>query len=152
MKILFRCFLVCSVLITSSCRSKWHVLEFQNVSSEIVNYSTEGIQLYSKGGGPQNLGGWCHPGVSGSYSVMGPLRLSYPVKVSWESKDSDKKGTQEFSKIPGIPEGQKVVKDGGGLVVGLTADFKVMVFFVRGDAIDSHLCEQILKGEVPLPE
>lgn len=152
MKILVWSFLICIVLFSASCKSKWHVLEFQNASSEIVDYSTEGIQLYAPGGGPQNPGGCCHPGRFASYSVMGALRLSYPIKVSWESQQSEKKGSQEFMRIPGIPEGVEKVTEGGVLVVGLTPNFELRVFFVQGDAIDSKLYEQILKGEIPLPE
>jgi hypothetical protein len=147
MKIVLWCFFICVVLFTSSCESQWHVLEFQNITGERVYFTTQGIRLYAKGGGPQNLSGYTM-----SYSVMGPLWLSYPVKVSWESKQSEKKGSREFMHIPGIPEGVEKITEGGVLVVGLTPDFELKVFFVQGDTIDSKLYTQILKGEVQLPE
>lgn len=152
MKILLQVFFIGVVLLATSCKSARHALQFRNVSNEIVNFSTEGIQLYAEEGGPQELKNVCHPNIGGGYNVFGPLRLSYPVKVSWESKQSDKKGCQEFMHIPGIPEGVEKVTEGGVLVVGLTPDFELKVFFVRGDLIDSKLYEQMLKGEVPLPE
>lgn len=140
------------VVSMTSCDSTWHSLEFQNTSEEIVNYSTQGIRLYGHGGGPQNLGGWCHPGVSSSYSVMGPIYLTYPIRVSWESKDSGKKGTQEFMSIPGVPEGAEKITKEGVLIVGLTPDCDLKVFFVAGDTVDSKLYREMLKGEVPLPQ
>lgn len=139
------------LLLLAGCGTKWHVLEFQNVSDEVVDFKTEGIQLYAEGGGPQRLGGPVHPGRAGSYSVMGPLRLRYPVRVSWTSQQSDKHGAEEFMDIPGLPAGLRKVKEGGVLVVGVTPDFRLKLFFMPGDTIETGRYQQILKGNAPFP-
>jgi hypothetical protein len=140
-------FLLCSM---SGCESARHVLEFRNVSTEEVYFQAEGIRLYRKGRGPQKLSGHTM-----SYSVMGPLWLSYPIKVSWESKESRKRGYKEFVHIPGVAKGVEKVTEGGTLVVGLTADFDIKLFFTsfnESGAIDSSRYEKILLGELPMPK
>ena len=156
MKILLLGLLFCFALLGSACASRsfiWHDLEFKNLSDIKVEFKTRGIQLYSLGRGPQDLGGFLHPGRLSSYATYGPLRLSYPVEVSWRSGEGKTEWeTKEYKRIPGIPEGQKIVKVGGFLIVGLSPDFELRIFFIEGEQRPYELADQIIRGEAPLPE
>lgn len=129
----------------------WHDLEFKNLSDVPVQFETRGIQLYPPGRGPQNFGGYSHPGGISSSATYDALRLTYPVRVSWRA-DNMLGETKEYGKIPGIPEGQEIVETGGFLIVGLGPDFELRVFFIDGDQRPYELADQMIRGEKPLPE
>ena len=141
-------------LILLSCRPtehSWRDLEFKNLSDIAVQFRTRGIQLYPPGRGPQISVEYRHPQQAGGYSTFDVLRLTYPVRVSWRAGDMQGQ-TKEYDKIPGIPEGQEIVETGGFLIVGLSPDFELRVFFITGDQRPYELADQIIRGEEPLPE
>lgn len=144
--------LICLICWNTACQQEpftWRALDFQNLSDVLVQFRTRGIQLYERG--IQNFDGYNHPNTWAGYNTYEPLRLSYPIQVSWRSGDMLGE-TKEYNKIPGIPEGQEVVETAGFLIVGLSPDYELRIFFLPGERRHYELADQIIRGEVPLPE
>lgn len=144
--------LICFICWNTACQQEpftWRALDFQNLSDVVVQFRTRGIQLYERG--IQNFDGYNHPNTWAGYNTYEPLRLSYPVQVSWRSGDMLGE-TKEYNKIPGIPKGQEVVETAGFLIVGLSPDYDLRLFFLPGERRHYELADQIIRGEVPLPE
>jgi len=113
----------------------WKSMEFYNASDRFIYVASfSGIDMFPKGGGPQNLGvGNLPVGIQASIQTMAICYVHLPIEVSYSSsRYSSDHISQEITEIDGLID-TTIEQEGSFLIVFVNDKFHVM--FRYGDSL-----------------